>query len=401
MHLRRRSMSYPQRALLVLLLLAAVVALPTSGPAANPAKTQYTVTEIGNLNVDRTNPICIREFCPQGSGAYGMNNHGDVVGWSYYYPSDGSVYAILFVFHDGQLTNLRALDGGWSSKGFAINDSRIVVGASAATDGYFPAYPFIWQNGAMASLFGGISSCDLLPGGANIDNCYGGALDINSHGEIVGRRSVINSVTDEAFFYSAGSFTDLGKLSGDTESTATAINNRGDIVGTSGRLLLSLVSGQDLVNRGGGGKAFLYSDGVMQDLGSLGGPLSGANDISENGKIVGFSDTANGERHAFLYTRGHGMRDLGTLGGTFSEATAINRNGTIIVGDSTTSTGEVHGFVYANGKMVDLTELVVPTGAGPVIDAQDVNDAGQIAGRMVVDNGPTFEAQAVLLTPLG
>lgn len=402
MHFPRWSMSNAQRGLLMLTLLAAVVALPTTVPAANPSKTQYAVTQIGNLNVDPIqNPILCGggSLCPQGSGAYGMNSHGDVVGWSYY-TWDGSVFAVLFVYHDGQLTNLGAL-GGWSSYGYAISDSGIVVGTAAARAAYFPFYPFIWQDGVMSSPFGAIPSCDLSVS-TNLFNCNGIAVDINSHGDIVGRRFVANSVTDQAYLYSGGSFTDLGNLSGETTGTATAINDRGDIVGTSGlRLSGAGCCGGDLVTREGGGRAFLYSGGEMHDLGSLGGPLSGANDISGNGKIVGFSDTANGERHAFVSSRGGAMRDLGTLGGTFSEATAINRSGTVIVGDSTTPSGELHGFVYANGRMVDLTELVVPAGAGPVIDAQDVNDAGQIAGRMVVDNRSPFTAQAVLLTPLG
>jgi probable HAF family extracellular repeat protein len=324
-----------------------------------------------------------------------MNNAGDVVGWSYYYPSDGSVYAIMFVFHAGQLSNLRALDGGWGSSGAAINDDRVVVGTSAAADGYFPPYPFSWQNGVMSSLFGGIPSCDLGTGGANVDNCRGVAADINSHGEIVGQRTVVGTATDQAFVYRAGSFTDLG-----ITGTATAVNDRGDIVGTTGFVPTgSLCCGQDLVNREGGDQAFLYTHGDIHFLGSLGGPLSGANDISDNGRIVGFSDTADGQRHAFLLTKGAGMRDLGTLGGSFSEARAINRSGTIVVGDSTTATGELHGFVYANGRMVDLNDLISPAGAGRLIDAQDVNDAGQIAGRMAFGSDPDDEGQAVLLRP--
>src|SRR6476659_6621911 len=102
MHLRRWSMSYAQRGLFVLTLLAAIAALPTRGPAANLAKTPYAVTEIGNLNADPAQPPCGGSLCPKGSGAYGMNNQGDVVGWSYY-TYDGSVYAILFVFHYGHL----------------------------------------------------------------------------------------------------------------------------------------------------------------------------------------------------------------------------------------------------------------------------------------------------------
>ena len=80
--------------------------------------------------------------------------------------------------------------------------------------------------------------------------------------------------------------------------------------------------------------AFLYSGGVMTDLGTLpGGTYSCATGINNNGQIVGYSNTASGPIHAFLYSGGK-MTDLGTLpGGDNSEATGINDSGQI-VGDS-------------------------------------------------------------------
>src|SRR5439155_27010806 len=62
---------------------------------------------------------------------------------------------------------------------------------------------------------------------------------------------------------------------------------------------------------------------TTEDLGTLGGVSSTAQDINEHGQIVGQSQTAAGETHAFLITDGV-MQELGTLGRTFSTADDIN-----------------------------------------------------------------------------
>jgi probable HAF family extracellular repeat protein len=61
--------------------------------------------------------------------------------------------------------------------------------------------------------------------------------------------------------------------------------------------------------------------------------------------------------------------NLGTLGGPTSQAVAINEHD-VVVGSSTTSTGEVHGFLW-DGTMHDLGPDFVPTA---------INDAGQMVG---------------------
>jgi len=53
---------------------------------------------------------------------------------------------------------------------------------------------------------------------------------------------------------------------------------------------------------GGGPPAFLWQDGVIIDLATLGGSTM-ALDINEHGQAVGVSTTSSGVEHAVLWTR--------------------------------------------------------------------------------------------------
>src|SRR5437868_967316 len=94
----------------------------------------------------------------------------------------------------------------------------------------------------------------------------------------------------------------IGRVNTDGHS----INNAGQIVGSAN-------NGNDNWH------AFRYTAGVMQDLGTLGGSVSGASDINRHGQVVGSAGVNDQFRwsHAFLYD-GAGMRDLGTFGGNYS-----------------------------------------------------------------------------------
>ncbi|HLJ95009.1 MAG TPA: hypothetical protein VKU02_17670, partial [Gemmataceae bacterium] len=141
---------------------------------------------------------------------------------------------------------------------------------------------------------------------------------------------------------SPSSIIDLGTLGG-YNSNAWAINNSGTVIGDSFGFMFF------------NDHAYTYNtagtnSGAMTDMGTLAGMTGGFSEalaINDAGQIVGASSTANGNMHAFLFSNGT-MTDLGTLGGSSSTADAVNNLGGI-AGYATTANGQEHAFAYSGG----------------------------------------------------
>lgn len=179
------------------------------------------------------------------------------------------------------------------------------------------------------------------------------ATGVNADGWIVGASRVPpgrrHATSYHAFLWRSGRMRDLGTLGG-TESEARDVNDRGQVVGFA---QYDSVSFGNFVRRFH--RAFLWEDGKMRRLGTLGGRWSRAHAINDRGQVVGVSLTEDGEPHAFLRDGGR-MRDLGTLGGPASRAYDVDDRGRV-VGASVTDEGEVHAFLWVDGEMRDLGSL--------------------------------------------
>ena len=114
----------------------------------------------------------------------------------------------------------------------------------------------------------------------------------------------------------------------------------------------------------------------MQDLGTLGGTLSGGNAINDSGQVTGEAYiVGNGRSHAFLWD-GASMHDLsvGTLGGVYSTGMAINAAGQV-TGLAYINDVDTRAFLWDGTTTLDLGTLGGTSSRGFAI-----NDSGQVTG---------------------
>jgi probable HAF family extracellular repeat protein len=216
---------------------------------------------------------------------------------------------------------------------------------------------FIWTRGTMEEL-------PFLPTGD-----VAVISDLNDRDQVVGYSTFYDpdsaTLQAHATIWQNRIPTRIGTLNGGTYSEARRITNDGQVMGFS-----------DTAENPGVYQAFSWRNGAMTPIGTLGGAYSFPNAMNQRGQIVGQSETASGELHAFLWTN-HRIIDLGTLGGSTSEALALNDAGGV-VGTSVTASGATHAFLWYGGKMTDLGTL-----GGSLTDskAMAVNNRGQIVGN--------------------
>jgi probable HAF family extracellular repeat protein len=170
------------------------------------------------------------------------------------------------------------------------------------------------------------------------------------------------------------------------DAHVTAINDRGDVVGLAGTK--------------SGVRAFVYRDGVMKKLGTLGGGWSGAYAVSRKRQVVGCS-TVFGARpiRAFTFQAGV-MSAIPDLGGDVACALGVDDLGRVVGYSQIAGNQSTHGFLYDGTTLVDLNDELraADRAAWIVLSAAGINKKGQIAATAM--NLAHGTVRAVLLNPL-
>jgi probable HAF family extracellular repeat protein len=230
----------------------------------------------------------------------------------------------------------------------------------------------------------------------------GGPNDINADGVVTGisENGIIDSTTGlpeyDAVVWSNGQIINLGTFGGNW-SYANALNDRGQVAG------FALNTTPDSFNLGDfcmNGpfptqmRALIWQNGVLKNLGTLGGPDSCALWINQSGQAAGHSFTNSTPNPTtgiptldpFLWDRRR-MLDLGSLGGTFGLANWLNNRGQVVGQSNLAGDLTAHPFLWDRGSLKDLGTL-----GGSFGVATSVSDAGAIVGGATNQNDQAFLA---------
>lgn len=258
-----------------------------------------------------------------------------------YDPLKQKCRGVLWESKTNKMIELPPLPGGNNSIGESVNNQRQMVGAA--------------ENGVMDSA------------------CVEGPPEL-SH-QVSRYEGVVWSLgPDGTPFVSQR----LSPIVGDTVSFASGINVRGDIVGASWPCAPLFPFGMGVKMH-----AVLWKDGRAIDLGNLGVDTSNvASWLNNRGQIVGTSGVPSGDVHAFLWEEGE-MKDLGTLRSddTFASAESINDKGEVV--GSSCGPNDCHGFHWQDGVMTDLNS-VLPVGSPLIMDADGINSRGEISAQACI-----------------
>lgn len=284
-----------------------------------------------------------------------INEQGDMTGLFQSAP------ASAFVLDNSGLTILPSLPGTTANWGRRINAHEDVLGT--AVSGVVNK-SVLWVDGKpidLGMLFG--------EGGGDY------ATDLNDSRQLSVRVDGMPGVWEN------GAVTFLDLPPSYFFGTATGINNSGNTSGT-------------VINLAGNPEANRWVSGVFKSLHPMGYTTSQAHRIADNGDIGG-QVSRPGLDNAALWRGGKEFIDLGNLApGTPSYFNDLNSMGQV-VGQSANSLGEFRGFLWDNGKMLSLTDLVEP--GWRVYNAWAINDRGQILAGAYSPEGPGFP---VLLNPV-
>lgn len=345
-------------------LIGGSVAHAASLPPAPKAAARYAVTDLGTLPGYSA------------SEAQAINNRGQVVGTAYFrgpFQVKADKWR-AFRWEGGKRHDLGALPGYANSAACGINDRGDIVGY-CTNKGHGDRNPLVvWRDGALRAL--GVTDHNLTP-----------VCAINNRGQVAGSTLFHSAGAPQtAFLWRGGPPRALGTLHPGAYSMAAALNNAAPplVVGNSYE------------------RSFVWSDGKMKPLATLGGGSCQPRAINDRGDIVGWAELRHPNlTHACLWRKG-AATDLGALSqGGQSIAEAVNNRGVVVGNANADAPSQLdHAFLWQDGKMTDLNRELPTDSSVILVSANGINDHGQIiCDGFPANEGNNEHQHAFLLTP--
>ena len=334
--------------------------------------------------------------------ANGLNDAGQVVGWS----KDASGRTQAFAWSNGVMTGLGFLPGGTTSVANAVNNRGHVAGYSYVSGTAY--HGFLYASNSMADI-GALGTYSQARAINAMDELTGSSPPTNFPSENFSFLWKTNRfITISSFSFAAGSYScdgyginDFSQISGSMRINATANTPR--------------FWGYVWEDANGNGTTDSDERHMLGSLGVAGttGSTSVAFDINDLGQVVGWTSITNDwyPNHAMLVTPSNGvwkiptngpptsydpalhtnflMRDLGTLDSPTNNSYAHSINDrSWIVGTSSTRSGTNQAFLWHDGVMSNLNDLIVADSGWVLTNATGINEFNEIVGNGLYNGQP-------------
>jgi probable HAF family extracellular repeat protein len=279
-----------------------------------------------------------------------MNSHGGISG----------SYGGALIYRGGRWHRLEMDEGSSASYAFDINELNEVAGFEQFAD--LDVLPVVWGPGKKKTILS-------LPEGG-----YRGWATAISDTNLVAGYFLAPESTQTCFLWTPG----VGMVTFDFAKkgqycSAADVNVYGQVVGV-------VAIPDDHTSY-----AFIWKDGHMRKLGTLGGKSATATAVNASGVVVGYSfvETNSYEEHAFRWKDGV-MTDIGIPTedwSIYNEAFDINAVGDIVGYAIKRSDGLDYATRFDDGRIIDLNTEVEDLGDWHLRRAWGVSPKGHVIGH--------------------
>lgn len=207
-------------------------------------------------------------------------------------------------------------------------------------------------------------------------------LDIKPTNGFVKKQSIIKGKTIAI----NGTVVEIGTLGG--TDTFIEQENNGYVVGGSNiPMPIEEVEGDEVTDLTV--HAFVHKDGVIKDLGTLGGAYSSSSSVNSTGVVVGGSQLTDASYQAFRYENNAMIALPNLSGGNHSWAYSINNDG-YIVGEAKNASGAFKAVLWQNGVISELNSLLPANSGWDLTSAKSISHTGLVSGVGRYNGQKTF-----------